>query len=125
PRKLGLGEENADIAPVPVSAGGRKAAPELARLSNILNTCNDRFGTLFTDADRVRRYISEDIGPRGANDRAYQNARKNSGQQNARIEHDKPLLRVVSALRTADTDLFKQYEDNESLQRWLANTGCA
>jgi type I restriction enzyme, R subunit len=120
--KLTLADENAEIGPVPVSTGGGKAQPELDRLSNILKTFNDQFGTLFTDADRVRRYISEDIVPRVANDRAYQNARKNSGQQNARIEHDKALLRVMTALLNDDTELFKQYQDNESFHRWLADT---
>jgi len=120
--KLTLADENAEIGPVPVSTGGGKAESELDRLSNILKTFNDQFGTLFTDADRVRRYISEDIVPRVANDRAYQNARKNSGQQNARIEHDKALLRVMTALLNDDTELFKQYQDNESFHRWLTDT---
>jgi type I restriction enzyme R subunit len=120
--KLTLADENAEIGPVPVSTGGGKAQPELDRLSNILKTFNDQFGTLFTDADRVRRYISEDIVPRVASDRAYQNARKNSGQQNARIEHDKALLRVMTALLNDDTELFKQYQDNESFHRWLTDT---
>lgn len=120
--KLTLPDENAEIGPVPVSTGGGKPEPELDRLSNILKTFNDQFGTLFTDADRVRRYISEDIVPRVANDRAYQNARKNSGQQNARIEHDKALLRAMTALLNDDTELFKQYQDNESFHRGLTDT---
>ncbi len=70
----------------------------------------------------MRRYISEDIVPRVANDRAYQNARRNSGQQNARIEHDKALLRVMTALLNDDTELSKQFQDNESFHRWLTDT---
>src|SRR3989441_7561498 len=120
--KLTLPDENAEIEPVPVSKGGARMAPELERLSNILKTFNDQFGTLFTDSDRVRRYISEDIAPRVANDRAYQNARKNSGQQNARIEHDKALLRVMTGLLNDETELFKQFQDNESFHRWLTDT---
>jgi type I restriction enzyme, R subunit len=91
-------------------------------LLEALKTFKDQFGTLFTDADRVRRYISDDIVPKVANDRAYQNARKNSGPQNARIEHDKALLRVMSSLLNDDTELFKQYQDNESFHRWLTDT---
>ena len=120
--KLTLPDENAEIEPVPVSKGGARIAPELERLSNILKTFNDQFGTLFTDSDRVRKYITDDIVPRVANDRAYQNARKNSGQQNARIEHDKALLRVMTALLNDDTELFKQYQDNDSFHRWLTDT---
>ena len=69
--KVTLPDEDAEIEPVPVTGGGRKPEPELDRLSNILKTFNDQFATLFTDADRVRKRISEDIAPRVANDTAY------------------------------------------------------
>jgi type I restriction enzyme, R subunit len=57
-----------------------------------------------------------------AADVAYQNAKKNSDKQNARIEHDKALERVMTALLKDDTQLFKQFSDNESFHRWLADT---
>ena len=40
------------------------------------------------DVDRVRRMITEEIPDRVAADTAYQNAKANSDEQNARIEHD-------------------------------------
>ena len=57
-----------------------------------------------------------------ATDSAYQNARKNSDKQNARIEHDKALARVMTAVLKDDTELFKQFMDNESFKRWLTDT---
>ncbi len=54
-----------------------------------------------------------------AADTAYQNAIKNSDKQNARIEHDKALRRVMTALLKDDTELFKQFSDNDSFRRWL------
>ena len=57
-----------------------------------------------------------------AADRAYQNAKQNSDKQNARIEHDKALRRVMTALLKDDTELFKQFSDNESFRRWLTDT---
>jgi type I restriction enzyme R subunit len=56
---------------------------------------------------------------RVAADAAYQNARKFSDKENARIEHDKALGRVMTALIQDDTELFKQFSDNESFRRWL------
>ncbi len=56
-----------------------------------------------------------------AADAAYQNARKYSDRQNARIEHDKALLRVMTALLQDDTELFKQFSDNDSFRRWLTD----
>jgi type I restriction enzyme R subunit len=56
-----------------------------------------------------------------AADTAYQNARQNSDKQNARIEHDKALLRVMTALLQDDTELFKQFSDNPSFKKWLSD----
>ena len=121
--KIQLPDANAEIEPVPTSGGGHKPEPELDRLSNILKTFNDQFGNIpWTDADRVRRLITEDIPARMAADTAYQNARKNSDRQNARIEHDNALARVIVGLMKDDTELFKQFSDNLSFKRWLTDT---
>ena len=50
------------------------------------------------------------------------NARRNSDRQNARIEHDKALLRVMTSVMRDDTELFKQFMDNASFKRWLTDT---
>jgi type I restriction enzyme R subunit len=76
----------------------------------------------WTDADRVNRLIVEDIPARVSADRAYQNARKNNDKQNARIEHDKALARVMTAVLKDDTELFKQFSDNESFRKWLSDS---
>lgn len=117
-----LPDENAEIEPVPTTGGGHKAEPELDRLSNIIKAFNDQYGNYpWTDADRVHKLITEDIPRRVAADTAYQNAKQNSDKQNARIELDKALLRVMTGLIKDDTDLFKLYMDNESFRRWLAD----
>ncbi len=121
--KIQLADEDAEIEPVPTSGGGRKAEPELDRLSNILKVFNDQFGHIeWTDADRVHKLITEEIPNRVAADTAYQNAKKNSDKQNARIEHDKALARVMTAVLKDDTELFKQFMDNESFRRWMTDT---
>ena len=94
-----LADEDAEIEPVPTTGGGHRPEAELDRLSNILKSFNDQFGNIpWTDGDRVHRLITEDIPNRVAADRAYQNAKQNSDKQNARIEHDKALRRVMTAL---------------------------
>lgn len=122
-RAIQLPDANSEIGPVPTEGGGHKPEPELDRLSNILDTFNDLFGNIpWTDADRVRKLITEEIPARVSADVAYQNARKNSDRQNARIEHDNALTRVIMALLKDDTELFRQYVDNESFKRWLTET---
>lgn len=68
--KIGLADAEAEIAPVPTDAGGRKSEPDLDRLSNILKTFNEQFGTLFTETDRVAKRIRDDIAPKVAADAA-------------------------------------------------------
>jgi hypothetical protein len=40
----------------------------------------------------------------------------------ARIEHDKALARTMTAVLKDDTELFKQFMDNESFRRWMTDT---
>ncbi len=121
--RIALPDADAEIGPVPTSGGGYVTEPELDRLSNIIRTFNDQFGNIaWTDTDRIRKLITEEIPERVAADPAYQNASRNSDRQNARIEHDKALGRVIVALMKDDTELFKQFSDNDSFRRWLTDT---
>ena len=110
------------------SAAIRKNYPELDRLSNIIKTFNDQFGNIpWTDADRVRRLITEEIPARVAADTAYQNARKYSDKQNARIEHDKTALRFIDmyyAFSRDETEIefYKQFSDDEGFRRLVLDT---
>jgi type I restriction enzyme R subunit len=121
--RIQLPDSDGDIGPVPGTGGGRKPEPELDRLSNILKTFNELFGNIrWSDADRVHRLITQDIPAKVAADGAYRNARRFSDKQNARIEHDKALARVMTAALKDDTELFKQFSDNASFRRWLTDT---
>ena len=117
-----LADEDAEINPLPTGGGGHRPEPELDRLSNILKTFNEQFGDIpWEDADRVRRLITEEIPAKVAEDTAYRNARENSDRQNARIEHDEALKRVMTAVLNDDMQLFKQFTDNEGFRRWLTD----
>jgi type I restriction enzyme R subunit len=118
--KIALPDDNAEIGPVPVEGGGHKREPELDRLSNILKAFNDHFGTLFADADRVARRIKEDIAPKVAADPAYQNAKKNT-PHTARMAHDMVLGKVMQILLKDDTQVYKQFVENESFRRFVAD----
>jgi type I restriction enzyme R subunit len=66
--------------------------------------------------------VTEEIPAKVSADRAYRNAKKNNDKQNARIEHDRALARVMTDVLKDDTELFKQFSDNESFRRWLSDT---
>ena len=122
-RRIMLPDEDAEIDPVPNGGSGHRAEPELDRLSNILQAFNEHFGDIpWEDADRVRQLIIETIPDRVREDTAFRNAQRNSDRQNARIEHDQALLRVMTAVMRDDTELFKQFMDNASFKRWMTDT---
>lgn len=92
------------------------------RPTNILKDFNDLFGNIeWIDSDRVRRLITEEIPSKVAADNAYQNAQEHSDIQNARIEHNKALERAMTSFVQDDTQLFKQFSDNESFRKWLSD----
>jgi hypothetical protein len=66
--------------------------------------------------------MTEEIPSRVSADNACQNAQKNSDEQNARIEHDQALSRVMTAVVNDDAQLFKQFVDNDAFRRWLTDT---
>ena len=122
-QRIVLPDEDAEIDPVPNGGSGHRAEPELDRLSNILQAFNEHFGDIpWEDADRVRQLIIETIPDRVREDTAFRNAQRNSDRQNARIEHDQALLRVMTAVMRDDTELFKQFMDNASFKRWMTDT---
>ncbi len=122
-QRILLADEDAEIDPVPTAGGGHHPEPELDRLSNILRVFNEHFGDIeWEDEDRVRQLIIETIPARVAADTAFQNARQNSDRQNARIEHNKALLRVMTGVMKDDTELFKRYMDDKDFKRWMADT---
>jgi type I restriction enzyme, R subunit len=121
--QIQLPDTDAEIAPVPTSGGGHVPEPELDRLSNILKAFNDQFGNIdWKDADKISKVITEEIPAKVAADKAYQNAMKNSDRQNARIEHDIALKKVLVGLLSDHTELFKQFSENPAFQKWLADT---
>jgi type I restriction enzyme, R subunit len=118
--KIALADTDAEIEPVPTDAGGRKSEPELDRLSNILKNFNESFGTLFTDADRVVNRIRQDIAPKVAADTAYQNAKANT-PHTARMAHDQALSKVMQTLLKEDSQVYKQFVENESFKRYVSD----
>ena len=52
-------------------------------------------------------------------DTAYRNARRNSDAQNARIEHDAALRRLITSMVRTNAELYKAYTDNPSFQSWI------
>ncbi|MGZ4972463.1 MAG: type I restriction endonuclease subunit R, partial [Limisphaerales bacterium] len=105
---LRMQDEDGKVEPAPAGGAGGRPEPEIDKLSNIIKAFNDLFGNIeWKDGDKIRQVIAEEIPQRVARDKAYQNAIQHSDRQNARLEHDKALGRVVLELLADHTELFK------------------
>ena len=118
--QIASADEDAEIDPMPVEGGGHKPELDLDRLSNILKAFNEQFGTLFQDADRIFTRIKDEIAPLVASDQAFRNARENTPGA-ARIEHDKALAKVMLTLLKDDTQVYKQFVENEAFRRAVSD----
>lgn len=116
-----LEDEDAEIAPVPTGKVGHIVEPELDPLSKIIMDFNDTFGNIqWNDADNVQRQILQ-IPAMVSRDEKYQNAMKNSDEQEARTESERALQKVIFSIMADNMELFKQFQDNPSFKKWLTN----
>ncbi len=116
-----LEDEDAEIAPVPAGKVGHIVEPELDPLSKIIMDFNDMFGNIqWNDADNAQRQILQ-IPAMVSRDEKYQNAMKNSDEQEARTESERALQKVIFSIMADNMELFKQFQDNPSFKKWLTN----
>ena len=52
-------------------------------------------------------------------DQQYQNTRKNSGRQNAQVELDSALMRLVTSMVRCQTEVPKAYTGDKDFHEWL------
>ena len=119
-QRLFLDDEDAEIEPVPAGGGGGRHTPELEPLSRIVAIFNETWGTDFTDADKVAELIRT-LPEQVVSDTAYRNARLNSDAQNARIEHDAALRRLITSMVRSNAELYKAYTENANFRSWLSD----
>jgi hypothetical protein len=93
--KMAMADADATVEPVPPGGGGGKGEADIDKLSAIIKTFNDLFelGNTWKDEDKIRKVLT---------------AQANSDKQNAKLEHDKALNRVVLELLSDHTELFKR-----------------
>ena len=72
------------------------------------------------DTDRVAKRIRDDIAPQVAADKAYRNAKENT-PHTARMAHDQALGKVMQLLLKDDTQVYKQFVENESFRRFVGD----
>ena len=117
---IALPDEDSIIDPVQTEAGGKKQEPEMNTLEVIVNEFNRLWGDInWKDEDKIQQVICEDIPNKVLESEAYQNAMKNSSKQNAKIEHDKALAKIIREMLFDHAELAKLFSENEDFRRWL------
>jgi hypothetical protein len=97
-QKLILENKDALIDPSTVTGGGAPPEPELKPLDEILKDWHQQWGNIdWKDKDKVEAILTKELPAMVAQDKAFQNARQNSDEPNARIEHDKALGRAMTS----------------------------
>jgi type I restriction enzyme, R subunit len=114
-------EENKELKPIPPETGGHGPPPEMDKLEEIIKEFNDRFGTEWTENDKIRRFLFEDIPNEMAKDIDFINATMNSDKQNAKITFDKKLDDKFQNLIHSHTKLYKRYSDDEAFKDYVCS----
>ncbi|MBC6999664.1 type I restriction endonuclease [Cytophaga sp. FL35] len=108
-------EQGEDLKPIPTEMRGGVVEPEIDRLSNILQTFNERYGTEFEDADKVRQ-MAENIATDVAKNKELISSIQHSDEQNARITSDKIVGEELLKHISTNFDLYKLYSDNKEFK---------
>jgi len=114
-------QQGDELKPIPTDMRGGVAEPEMEYLSNIVKAFNDRFGTAFTNEDKVKK-MTEDLMQDVANDQEFANAFKHSDSQNAKITFEDVLKRKLIDHIETNFEVFKEYNDNKEFRDFFAGT---
>lgn len=113
-------EQGDDLKPIPTEMRGGVNELEVDRLSSIIQTFNDRYGTEFEDTDKVRK-MAVNVAEGVVNNKEMRNAYEFSDDQNARITNDKIVSEEMLKLINDNFNLYKLYSDNNEARADINN----
>jgi len=109
---------NEELDPTPPVMKGTKGEPGFNELDAILKEFNTKFGIdNWTDDDKVKNFLFEQLPADFARDQATVNAVKNSDKQNAKITSDKKVEDLMQDVIFQYTDLYKKFTDDPDFKR--------
>jgi type I restriction enzyme R subunit len=113
-------EQGEDLKPIPTEMRGGVNDPEVDRLSSILQTFNERYGTEFEDTDKVRK-MAVDIAEGVMNNQEMKNSMEYSDEQNAKITNDKIVGDEMLKHINSNFNFYKHYSDNKEFKEDVNN----
>lgn len=112
-------EQGEELKPIPTDMRGGVADPEMDYLSNIVNAFNNRFGTAFTNEDKVKK-MTTDIMNDVSQDQKFKDAFEHSDEQNAKITFEEVLKRKLIDHIESNFEVFKEYNDNKEFRDFFS-----
>jgi len=112
-----------DLKPIPTEMRGGVAEPEMEFLSNIVKAFNDRFGTAFTNEDKVRKMTEDLMNDVKKDKSAMENINASlsrNDRQNAEITFADILKEKMINHVESNFEVFKEYNDNPEFRAFLA-----
>ncbi|HHG90166.1 MAG TPA: type I restriction endonuclease subunit R [Devosia sp.] len=112
--KISLPHGQGQIDPLSDLEASSLTDPEKAALSQIIQEINERFGTEFTEADRV--FLAELKAQLVANE-SLQASAKTNPPESVRLLHDALFEAVMQTMIESNFEMFKRINDDESFGR--------
>lgn len=109
-------EQGEDLKPIPTEMRGGVNEPEIDRLSSIIQTFNDRYGTEFEDMDKVRNDFIEVAKEGIKNPKFLSSYEHTKDEQNLKITSDEVVKDEMLKFLNSKTNLIKLYFDNKEFK---------
>jgi type I restriction enzyme, R subunit len=117
-------QQGDELKALPTELRGTVSEPELEYLSNIVKAFNDKFGTAFTNEDKVRKMTADLMQDVTEDKVAMENINASllkQDYQNAEITFTDILKEKMINHIDSNFEVFKEYNDNPEFRAFLAN----
>ena len=118
-------QQGDELKPVPTEMRAGVAEPEMEFLSTIVKAFNDRFGTTFTNEDKVKKMTAELMADVMKDQKAVDNINASLSKkdlQNAEITFADVLKEKMVNHIESNFEVFKEYSDNKEFRDFFAGT---
>lgn len=117
-------KQGKELYPQPIDSGGKwRDEGEKDYLSRIVKEFNEKFGTNFTNEDKVKKMTDELMQDVVNDEAALENistSLASKDEQNARITFEEVLKDKLTNHIDSNFEVFKEYNDNEEFRRLFA-----
>jgi len=112
-----------DLKPTPEGMKGNISQPNIQYLSNIVKEFNERFGTTFTNEDKVKKMTNDLMDDITTDKNAMNNINDSLTKkdiQNAKITFAEVLTEKIIKHIDSNFEVFKEYNDNKEFRDFFA-----